>query len=107
MVKQKAVCRILYIRKFLCFPNLSLQAKLTLYKALIRPIVTYASPAWCTATQTQFDILEPVQNRALRYITNSASYLYIPTLRNSAGSIESLQDHIQTLNRILLREIIL
>ena len=31
MVKQKAVCRILYIRKFLRSPNLSLQAKLTLY----------------------------------------------------------------------------
>ena len=99
MVKQKAICRILYIRKFLRSPNLSLQAKLTLYKALIGPIVTYASPAWCTAPQTQFDILEPVQNRALRCITNSPSYTYIPTLRKSAGSIESHHEHIQTLNR--------
>ena len=70
------------------------------FSPLIRPIVTYAYPVWCTAAQTQFDILEPVQNRTLRYITDSPSYLHIPTLRNSAGSIESLHDHIQTtLNR--------
>ena len=79
---------------------MTLEAKLIFYKVLIRPIVTYASPARCTTPQSQFDILEPVQNRALRYITNSPSYLFIPTLRNSAGSIESLHDHIQTtLNR--------
>ena len=105
MVKQKAVCRILAIRKFLRSPNLSLEAKLTLYKALIRPIVTYASPAWCTIYQSQFDIIEPVQNRALRYITNSPTYLHIPTLRRSAGSIESLQEHIRTLNRSFYKKL--
>ena len=97
-VKQKAVCRTLSIRKFLRSPNLSLQSKLTIYKAIIRPIVIYASLAWCIISQAQFDLV-PVQIRALRFITNSPSYLYIPALRRSAGSIKSLQERIHMLNR--------
>ena len=77
-VKQKAVCRILSIRKFLRSSNLSLHSKLILYKALIRPIITYASPAWCTIPQSQFSTLEPIQNRALRFITNSPAIYTFP-----------------------------
>ena len=80
-------------------PNMPLQAKLILYKSLIRAIITCVSPVWCNISQTQFNPLEPIQNRTLRFITNSSSYLYIPTLRNSAGSLEPLQEHIHTLNR--------
>lgn len=41
-----------------------------IYKTMIRPIITYASPIWCNATRTRLKRLQVVQNKCLKMINN-------------------------------------
>ena len=43
------------------------------YKALVRPLVEYASPVWSPYTKTYIDKIEMVQRRAARWTTNNFS----------------------------------
>lgn len=55
--------------------NLGLKFKKLLYESTVRPILTYASPAWTTATPTELAPLQKTQNRALREIVNAQRYI--------------------------------
>ncbi|PNF41415.1 hypothetical protein B7P43_G14387 [Cryptotermes secundus] len=61
-----------FIRVYSLFKNerLSANIKLTLHKALIRSIMTYASPAWEFAADTHLLKLQRLQNKVLRTIGN-------------------------------------
>ena len=48
--------------------SLSMRSKLLLYKSYIRPVMTYAAPAWASIPKTKLERLQIVQNRALRLI---------------------------------------
>ena len=48
--------------------RLNIRLKLTLYKALIRSVMTYACPAWEFAADTHLLKLQRLQNRVLRTI---------------------------------------
>lgn len=48
--------------------KLKRKLKLLLYKSLIRPVMTYASPAWINASKSQHKTLQRVQNGALKTI---------------------------------------
>ena len=50
--------------------RLSTGIKLTLYKALIRSVITYACPVWEFAADTHLLKLQRLQNRVLRTIAN-------------------------------------
>jgi hypothetical protein len=61
----------------LCRRNLSMcssQAKETAYKALIRPQLEYASPAWNPHTTRNINKLEAVQRRAARFVLGNYNY---------------------------------
>ena len=47
---------------------LPLRSKLLLYKSYVRPMMTYASPAWAFVHKSNTSRLHVVQNRALRVI---------------------------------------
>ena len=49
-----------------CFSGLTKQKVETLYKAIVRPILEYASPVWNPQYQKDIDSLEKVQRRCLR-----------------------------------------
>jgi hypothetical protein len=49
------------------FININLA--LTIYKTLIRPIITYAAPAWGYAAKTHLSKLQVFQNKVLRIVT--------------------------------------
>ncbi|GBO36766.1 hypothetical protein AVEN_164996-1 [Araneus ventricosus] len=49
--------------------KLSLRNKLLLYKTLMRPIMSYASPVWGAAAKTHINKLETTQNKIARQIT--------------------------------------
>ena len=71
---------------------------LTLYKALVRPIITYAAPFMLQTTQAQFKKLEATERRTLRYC------LKLPPRTPSAvihtmANIENIQQHIITLTK--------
>jgi hypothetical protein len=61
-----------FIRIYSLFKSerLSAKIKLTLHKALISSVMTYASPAWEFAADTHLTILQRLQNKVLRTIGN-------------------------------------
>lgn len=72
---------------------LSTQNKLIIYKAYLRPIITYAIPVWGFLAKTNFDKLEILQSFAVRQIVEARWFfrnkdiyraLNLPTLREFA-----------------------
>jgi hypothetical protein len=61
-----------YLRTYSLFKSerLSTNIKLTLYKALIRSVMTYACPTWEYAAQAHLLKLQRLQNRVLRAVGN-------------------------------------
>jgi hypothetical protein len=59
-----------FIRLYSLFKShrLSAKSKLTLHKALIRSIMTYACPAWEFAADTHLMKLQRLQNKVLRTV---------------------------------------
>lgn len=64
----KAMCAL--------YPMLARSSKLNfknkniVYKTMIRPILTYASPIWCHASKTRLKKLQIIQNKCLKMINN-------------------------------------
>lgn len=56
--------------------------KLTIYKQIIRPTLTYAAPIWCGITDTQTARLQRIQNKMLRCVTSAPRYTKIEDLHN-------------------------
>ena len=68
--------------------NLNISAtsvKENAYKALVRPLVEYASPVWDPYHQNEIDRLEMVQRRAARYVTNR---------HGNHSSVKDMLDHL-------------
>lgn len=55
--------------------KLSLENKLLIYKAILKPIWTYGIQLWGTASKSNIDILERFQSKTLRIITNAPKYV--------------------------------
>lgn len=64
----------------------STTVKQNAYKALVRPLVEYASPVWDPYHQTEIDRIEMVQRRAARYVTNS---------HNNRSSVNQMLEHLE------------
>ncbi|GBN97299.1 putative RNA-directed DNA polymerase from transposon X-element [Araneus ventricosus] len=56
--------------------KLSLRNKLLLYKTLMRPIMSYASPVWGAAAKTHINKLESTQNKIARQMTQVPWFVY-------------------------------
>ena len=70
--------------------KLSLTNKLLIYNIILKPIWTYGVPLWGTASQSNIEILQRLQNKILRMATDAPwyipkhmlhTYLKIPTTR--------------------------
>ena len=55
--------------------KLSLKVKLLMYNIMIRSILTYGAPTWCSTKPTHLKKIQRLQNRLLRQISNSPRYL--------------------------------
>jgi hypothetical protein len=85
------------------YPNLkgeclSVGAKLIIYKALIRSMLTYACPAWEFAADSYHMKLQRLQNRVLRTVGNLLSHTPIRNLHRSF-KIPYLYDDVTQLCR--------
>jgi hypothetical protein len=76
--------------------SININLALTVYKALIRPIITYAAPAWGYAPKTQFNKLQVFQNKVLRIITKHPRVTPIDTLHEQTG-METITNHVRKL----------
>jgi hypothetical protein len=68
MIEAKAFRTFIRIYSLLKSERLSSKIKLTLHKALIRTVITYACPAWELAADTYLLKLQRLQNNVLRTI---------------------------------------
>lgn len=75
---------------------LSVKNKKLIYKMIIRPIMTYAAPAWCGASPTNMKMLQVMQNKCLRLILSANRYTRITDLHDSA-EIEYFYDYVTNL----------
>ena len=50
---------------------LSPQNKLIIYNQIIRPVLTYAAPAWCSISDSQMARIQRFQNRILRLVMSA------------------------------------
>ena len=54
---------------------MSLENKLLVYKAILKPIWTYGVQLWGSASNPNIEILERFQSKVLRIITNASWYV--------------------------------
>lgn len=73
--------------------KLTIDNKLTLYKAIFRPILTYACVAWNTISDTQCLRLQRTQNKMLRLLTNSPRYTAIEELHRRT-KMQMVRDYV-------------
>jgi len=92
--------------------------KLLVYKAILKPIWTYGIQLWGTATNSSIDILERVQSKVLRIITDAPWYvpnavikhdLQVPLVRQEVRTYivtyhTRIEDHPNDLATSLLQQ---
>jgi hypothetical protein len=89
----KASGRLAYLKCLLLSEQLNTETKVTLYKMLIRPILTYAIQAWAFAPDTYFKKVQRFQNRVLKLITNAPRYTRMSDLHTRLN-IETINTYI-------------
>ncbi len=73
--------------------NVSLKNKLIIYRQILRPMLTYACPAWITTKEQIFGKLEVTQNKILRKIFNGPLFISNQHIRNEL-KVPLLYDHM-------------
>ncbi|GFS88217.1 uncharacterized protein TNCV_3149791 [Trichonephila clavipes] len=74
--------------------HLSIENKVLLHTAVMRPILAYASPVWGYAAKTNINILDTLQNSLIRMIVKATRYMRNDDIRK-ALKITSFKAHIQ------------
>jgi hypothetical protein len=74
MIEAKAFRTFIRISSLLKSECLSAKIKLTLHKALVRTVITYACTAWELAADTYLLKLQRLQNKVLRIIAHFPRY---------------------------------
>lgn len=67
---------------------------LTIYKALLRPVLTYASPIWGHAARTHIKKLQVFQNKLLYMITKLPRVTPVDILHDQTG-VETIEEYIK------------
>ena len=83
-IVKKANSRIGLIKR--CFTDLYKDKTRTLYQAIVRPILEYASPAWAPYLKKDIDLLESAQRRCLR-LSNETILLQSLSARRRAADL--------------------
>jgi len=73
--------------------QLSIENKLLLYKAILKPIWTYGIQIWGTASHSNIEILQRFQNKVLRKIVDAPWYVPNKLIQNDL-KIPSIQEEI-------------
>ena len=95
---------------------LSLDCKLLLYKAILKPIWCYGVELWGTASSSNIERIQRRQNKILRLMTNAPWYiknsnihkdLSVPMIREEIAKfagryLKKLEDHPNPLARAIL-----
>jgi hypothetical protein len=75
--------------------KLSTENKIILYKALLKPIITYVAPVWSHLSDFALEPLENFQNKCMRLIHNVPRYTITQYLRD-LSELPKIKDFILT-----------
>lgn len=78
--------------------NLDISTKRRIYLAIIRPLLTYASPAWATVTDSWLQKLHTFQNKAVKQIAKAPWYVRRRNLHKNLN-IPEIRTFLNKLNR--------
>ncbi|GBM48234.1 RNA-directed DNA polymerase from mobile element jockey [Araneus ventricosus] len=84
--------------------RLDREAKILIYTAYLRPILTYAALVWGCAANTNLKILEVLQNKTIRTICNATWYMSNTDIRKDL-KYPSLRDFIKKLSANFFKNI--
>jgi hypothetical protein len=98
MIEAKAFRTFIRIYSLFKSERLSANIKLTLHKALIKSVLTYACPAWDFAADSHLLKLQRLQNRVLRSIDKFPWRTPVREL-HKAFSILYVYDYVTKLSR--------
>ena len=73
--------------------KLNIQNKITLYKAVIKPVWTYGIQLWGTASNSNIEILQRFQSKTLRSLLNAPWYVTNETIHRDL-KIPTVKDEI-------------
>ena len=73
--------------------------KKLIYTAVVRPALTYAAPAWCSASATTIKKLSVLERKFLRLISNSNRYTSLRNLYARCNDIVPLADYIKIISQ--------
>ena len=82
---------------------LSTQNKITIYKALIKPVLLYAASIWSSAANTHIKKMQTVQNKILRMITKADRYTINQEIRDIC-KLEDIETCINDITHIFYQE---
>ena len=74
--------------------KLNIQNKITLYKAVIKPVWTYGIQLWGTASNSNIEILQRFQSKTLRSLLNAPCYVTNETIHRDL-KIPTVKDEIR------------
>jgi len=77
---------------------MSIESKLLLYKAILKPIWIYSVQLWDIAANSNIEIIQRFQNRYLRIIVNAPCYVTNDILHHDLN-IPYIRDEIKKLNQ--------
>ena len=83
-ITNKASKTLGFIRRNLKIKNTKI--KQAAYKALVRPVLEYASPVWDPHTETNIKTVEKIQRRAARWVLGNYK---------KTAKVESMLEHLQ------------
>lgn len=92
-INQKASGQINKLFPILKNPALTYKNGTTIYKMLIRPIISYAGEVWGNTSKSNWSKMQRIQNRALKLITNAPRYTRISRLHKDLN-VEYLRDFV-------------
>jgi hypothetical protein len=98
MIEAKAFRTFVRIYSLWKSERLSAKIKLTLHKALIRTVITYAFPAWELAVDTELLKLQRLQDKILRTIGNFPRCTQVRHM-HTASNLPCVYDYITKLCR--------
>lgn len=95
---QKAIKAFRALWPFLnCRSTLSLKNKNLIYKCVIRPILSFASPIWYRAAKTHLKKLQVIQNKCLKMIHNKP-WRFPTSLLHAETGYELFMDFVKKIN---------
>lgn len=78
--------------------KLSVPNKLQLYKSIIRPIWSYASQLWSTASPSNIKVIQTAQNKCLRSVLGAPWYVRNDVIHASLG-VPLVIDYVKIMHR--------